>query len=232
MSLIQYMRFVRWAVMRDSLVRVGAYEAQREMRNSCTSGEMVGRVLAEIWREWREWRKSRVKAGENFFLVLLVVTLMQQLFRVWSLFPVLASLQRCSSTTLKDDRLMPVGWRWGASCRVRTVRVGISRVRSGSFLFLVLALDFEHDSTLPLLGCGQFTVLQGPRFAIRLPANGSHGFMMTSSQQSLIVLWAQGNYITVFDATALLRRVDPRFGVEAVWRGNDAGDGRMCLHRA
>ena len=46
---------------------LGAYEVERVMNKSCADGEMVGRFLAEIWREWREWRKSRVKAGDNFF---------------------------------------------------------------------------------------------------------------------------------------------------------------------
>ena len=33
---------------------LGAYEVERVMNKSCADGEMVGRVLAGIWREWRE----------------------------------------------------------------------------------------------------------------------------------------------------------------------------------
>ena len=134
MSELQFMRFTRWAVIRESLVRVGAYEVNREMYRSCMSGDLLGCVLAgkwRIWRERRERRKSRVKAGEFFFAVFVVVTLLHQYLRVGSLFPVLASSLRCSSTTLTDDRLMPVSWRWEVVRRVRTVRVGLSRVYVG-----------------------------------------------------------------------------------------------------
>ena len=51
MSELQFMRFARRAVLRDSLVRVGAYEINREMYKSCMSGDMVGCVLAGIWRK-------------------------------------------------------------------------------------------------------------------------------------------------------------------------------------
>ena len=142
MSELQFMRFTRWAVIRESLVRVGAYEVNREMYKSCMSGEMVGCVLAGKWRKWRERRKSRVKAGEFSFAVFVVVTLLHQYLRVGSLFPVLASSLRCSSTTLTDDRLMPVSWRWGVVRRVRTVRVGLSRVYVGSERADFLLLGF------------------------------------------------------------------------------------------
>ena len=127
-----------------------------------------------------------------------MVTLLHQFLRVRSLFPVLASSLRCSSTTLTDDRLMPVSWRWGAGGRVRTVRVGLCRVevgsgQSGQFsLFWSFALDFEHSSLVSLLGTGQLTFLQGPCFAFRFPASGRHGLMMmTRSQQCLFVFWHQ-----------------------------------------
>ena len=42
MSLLQYMKFVRWPVMKDSSVRVGAYEVKRKMYKSCACSEMVG----------------------------------------------------------------------------------------------------------------------------------------------------------------------------------------------
>ena len=66
LSELEFMRFARWAVIRDWLVRVGAYEVNREMYKSCMSGDMVGCVLAGKWRKWRERRKSRAKAGEFF----------------------------------------------------------------------------------------------------------------------------------------------------------------------
>ena len=61
MSLLQYMKIVRWAVIRDALVRVGAYEVNREMYKRCTSGDMVG-------RSWRQMSgnvgPSRHKSGK------------------------------------------------------------------------------------------------------------------------------------------------------------------------
>jgi len=41
MSELQFMRFARWAVIRESLVRVGAYEVNREMYKSCISGDLL-----------------------------------------------------------------------------------------------------------------------------------------------------------------------------------------------
>ena len=89
MSELQYMRSVRWAVMRDSLVRLGAYEVNRVLYKSCTSSDLVGHVLAENMagiagmaeKSGKSGRK-RAKAGEKFFLALLVVRLLHQLFRV------------------------------------------------------------------------------------------------------------------------------------------------------
>ena len=43
MSELQFMRFARWAVLRESLVRVGAYEINREMYKSCISGDLLER---------------------------------------------------------------------------------------------------------------------------------------------------------------------------------------------
>ena len=43
MSELQFMRFTRWAVIRESLVRVGAYEVNREMYKSCMSGDLLER---------------------------------------------------------------------------------------------------------------------------------------------------------------------------------------------
>ena len=61
MSILQYMKSVRWAVMRDSPARVGEYEVKRQMYKSCASGEMVE-------RDWRQVSghvgSSRQKSGE------------------------------------------------------------------------------------------------------------------------------------------------------------------------
>ena len=78
----------------------------------------------------------RVMSGKNFFPALFAVRVLHQFFRFRSLFPVLASSLRCSSTTLTDDRHMPVCWRWGqgvGSGRVGSVYVGSERA---DFLFL------------------------------------------------------------------------------------------------
>ena len=157
-----FMGFRGLTVIRGWLAPGVSFQCLRELYEplhggSCFGGKMAGK-----------WRQSRVKAGD-FFLVLVVVALLHQFLRVGSLFPVLASSLRCSSTALTDDRLMPVSWRWGAGGRVRTVRVGLSRVRAGSFPCLGLTLDFEHDSSLSLLGYGHLTLLQGPCFAFRFP---------------------------------------------------------------
>lgn len=43
MSELQFMRFARWAVIKDWLVSVGAYEVSREMYKSCISGDLLER---------------------------------------------------------------------------------------------------------------------------------------------------------------------------------------------
>ena len=124
MSLLQYMKFVRWPVMKDSPVRVGAYEVKRKMYKSCASGEMVGHSRRQMSGDVGPSRHKSGKVGRNIFCpILVVVTLLHQFLRIRSLFPVLASSLRCSSTTPTDDRLMPVSWRWGQV-------VGSGRVRS------------------------------------------------------------------------------------------------------
>ena len=42
-SELQFTRFALWDVLRDSLVRVGAYEVNREMYKSCISGDLLER---------------------------------------------------------------------------------------------------------------------------------------------------------------------------------------------
>ena len=103
---------------------------------------------------------------------------------------------------------MPVGWRLGcrASCPGR-FKVGLSRVQSGQFsLFWSFASEFEHDSSLSLLGIGQLTGLQGPCIAFRFLVSGSHGFR----QYALSNAYSHSGtgllyhcYISVFDAIAL-----------------------------
>ena len=110
---------------------------------------------------------------------------------------------------------------------------GLGRVMSGQSgqfsLFWSFALDFEHDSSLFSSGYGQFTDLHGPCLAFRFPACGSHRFMMTRSQQCQFVSGLRA-IISLF-----LKRLPchegwiPDSGVEAVWRGNDAGYGRNGL---
>ena len=139
---------------------------------------------------------SRVKSGkvgQNIFCpILVVVTLLHQFLRIRSLFPVLASSLRCSSTTPTDDRLMPFSWRLGPVVgfgRSGSGQVGSGREksgRSGQFSLLwSFAHDFEHESSLFSLGTGQFAVLYGPCFAFRFAASGRHGFMTVRSQQCL-----------------------------------------------
>ena len=61
MSYLQYMKIVRWAEIRDALVRVDAYGVNREMYKSCTSGDMVGRS----WRPMSgDVGPSRHKSGK------------------------------------------------------------------------------------------------------------------------------------------------------------------------
>ena len=140
---------------------------------------------------------SRVKSGKVgrkfFFLVIVVVTLLHQFLRVWRLFPVLAGSLRYSSTTLTDDSLMPVSWHRGhgvVSGRLESGKVGSKSGQSGQFsLFWSFALDFAHVSLVSLLGTGQLTLLQGPCFAVRFPASGSHDDMMTRSQQCIFAFW-------------------------------------------
>ena len=60
--------------------------------------------MAEI----AEMAEMTGKSGRIFFLALHVVTLLHQFSRVWSLFLVLTSSLRYSSTTIADDRHMPV----------------------------------------------------------------------------------------------------------------------------
>ena len=76
---------------------------------SCTNLYMAGRVLAGIWRKKRKWRKSRVKAGEFFFLVLVVVTLLHQFFACQESVPGFGN----PSTSLKFDRHTQVSRRLG-----------------------------------------------------------------------------------------------------------------------
>ena len=58
---------------------------------------------------------------------------------------------------------MPVSWRWGAWCRVWTVRVGLSRIRADSFpCFGLLRLS---SSTIPRCLCwvlGSLQACKGP----------------------------------------------------------------------
>ena len=131
--------------MSDWLVRVGAYEVKREMYKSCTCGDMMGRSWRKMSGHVGSSRHKSGQVGRNFFfVVLVVVTLLHQFLRVWSLFPVLASSLRCSSTALTVDRLMPVSWRWGAGDRIRMVRVASSRVMSGQ------SGQFSFFGSLPL----------------------------------------------------------------------------------
>ena len=141
------------------------------------------------------WVKSGKVGRKIFSLVLVDVTLLHQFLRVWSLFMVLARSLRCSSTTLTDDRFMPVSWWWRAWCRARTVRVGLCRVMSAQVgserqfsLFWSSALDFEGGRPLSLLGTGRLTFLQGPCFAFRFPASGRRGLMTVRPQQFLFAL--------------------------------------------
>ena len=72
-------------------------------------------------------------SGDIFFLALVFVTFLHQFFRFRGRFPVLATSPRLSQTP--DTRRSSGGW--GAGRRVWTLKVGLSRVRAGSFLFLV-----------------------------------------------------------------------------------------------
>ena len=164
------------------------------------------------------------KSGRIFFLVLVVVTHLHQFCRVWLLFPVLESSLRCSSTALTGDRFMPVSWRQGqgvGSGRAGSGNVGTERV---AFLFLVFALDFERSSSLSLLGTGQFTVLQGPCFAIRFPASGSYGFVITRPQQCQFVFRCTA-IISLFLLLLPCDPAEPGLGRTPAWPGSRSDHG-------
>ena len=130
MSLLQHMKFVRWLVMRDSPVRVGAYEVSRKMYKSCASGEMVG----HSWHQMSGHVGScRVKSGDIFFLRFLLwlrfcisFCVSGACFRFWQvLYNALPPLQRTTdSCRLAGD---------GAGGRVKSGQVAKSRVGAGSF---------------------------------------------------------------------------------------------------
>ena len=168
--------------MRASPVLARPDECLRALCESCTNSDMAGRFGRFMSGEVGLCRVKSGEVGRKIFLpALFAVTVLHQFLRVWSLFPVLASSLRCSSTALTDDRLMPHSWRWGAGRRVRSGRVGKSRVRSGqsgqySFSW-TLALDFAHVSSLSLLGTGQLPVLEGSSLTFRFPASGYHGLV-------------------------------------------------------
>ncbi len=85
---------------------------------------------------------------------------------------------------------LAVGGHGVVSGRLESGKVGSKSGQSGQVsLFWSFALDFAHDSSLSLLGTGQLTLWQGPCFAFRFPASGSHDDMMTRCQQCIFAFW-------------------------------------------
>ena len=175
------MGFIGWAAVRARRALAGPNECLRALCESCTNSDMAGRFGRFMSGQVGLCRVKSGEVGRKIFLpALFAVTVLHQFLRVWSLFPVLASALRCSSTALTDDRLMPHSWRWGqgvGSGRAGLGKDGSGRVRAGSFPFSGLWRLTSHFSSLSLLGTGQLPVLEGSSLAFRFPASGYHGLV-------------------------------------------------------
>ena len=139
----------------------------------------------------------RVKAGDIFFGSIFVVTLLHQFYRIWSLFPVLASSLRLTQTP--DSRRSPGGW--GAECRVWTVNVG-----SEQAVFLLLDLCAWLRARFPAIFVGLWAVCSLAAALLRLQIPCQRETWLHDDDTLSIMpirISAQGYYITVFDAFAL-----------------------------
>ena len=232
LSDLQCMQFLWRAVIRAWRALAGPNECLRALYESCTNSDMAGRFGRFMSGQVGLCRIMSGEVGRKiFFPALFAVTVLHQFLRVWSLFPVLASALRCSSTALTADRLMPHSWRWGqgvGSGRAGLGKVGSGRVRAGSFPFSGLWRLTSHFSSLSLLGTGQLPVLEGSSLAFRFPASGNHGlvtvkirFQLCHSQFGTLLLYHR--YITGFDAIAL----HSTFGVLRLCPARKAPSG-MC----
>ena len=167
---------------------------------------------------------SRVKAGDIFFWPFFVITFLHQFYRIWSLFPVLASSLRLTQTP--DSRRSLGGWE--AECRVWTVNVESGRSKSiqvdpGRVVFFFLAFVWLGLRAFARCLCwvmGSSQACKGPPSPPDSLHSGSHGLMMKIRSQQCLFTFRHRAIVSLFlmqlpcvnGAMVLVRESASRYG--------------------